>query len=459
VVAHYAGSANYKQADSDSKTVTVAKRNTTVVVIDSPSTPTSYGQSVTFTATVAGSGAGLGDPSVGSVTFIEGTCFSPTTTLAAATPINGSHQATFSSSTLDVGAHTVRACYGGSTNFGGSDGSKAHAVNDTLPTVALSGSNDLTAPEGSTHTYSFTITDPDPTDSWTFASSSYPDCGMGNTRVAGSATISGHSGSFQCKFLDGPSTAVVKVEVKDTYSATPSNEATQPVTVMNVVPTVTSFGGSLGVLSGPMVNGLTGTFTGFFSDPGVVDNPWVASFNWGGYADPATLILATQGTFSARPQFQSIGCAKTATVTVKDKDNGVSTVFTSAAVMVGGGAFLPPMTNQPVTDQLKNGQVLPVKVSITDCTGAPVNGLAPTIGLKQGDLTDANDNTVAAIPPTSVSGADTTGVMRQSSDGTYMYNLQVNLPALNQAWTVVITPNIPGYASTLTLRHKIIATK
>ena len=37
--------------------------------------------------------------------------------------------------------------------------------------------------------------------------------------------------------------------------------------------------------------------------------------------------------------------------------------------------------------------------------------------------------------------------------------MQVNLPALNQAWTVIITPNIPGYASTLTLRHKIIATK
>jgi hypothetical protein len=121
------------------------------------------------------------------------------------------------------------------------------------------------------------------------------------------------------------------------------------------------------------------------------------------------------------------------------------------------------MTNQPVTDQLKNGQVLPVKVSITDCIGAPITGLSPKIELRAGDQTDeVIDNAVDTIATVSVSAADTTGQMRQASDGTYIYNMKVNVPAnqLNTPFTVVITPNIgAGYASTITLRHKITATK
>ena len=52
--------------------------------------------------------------------------------------------------------------------------------------------------------------------------------------------------------------------------------------------------------------------------------------------------------------------------------------------------FLPPMTNQPVTNKLKNGQVLPVKIQINDCGGTAVNGLTPAIRLS-GDRTTTFD--------------------------------------------------------------------
>jgi hypothetical protein len=457
VKASFVGNDNYN-GSSDTKTIAIAKRNTDTSVV-AGSTTSNWGDSVTFTATVVGAGAGATDPKSGSVTFIEGgTCIAPATTFGDPVALDGSSKASLTTTTLSVGGHTVTACYGGSSNFNTSTGNVGHTVTNTAPTVAL-GANPFTANEGDTKTYSFTISDPDPADTWTFATG-YPTCGLGNT-VVGSPSISGtaKTGSFQCRFADGLVPAagnVVKVKVNDFHAAA-SNEDSQSVVVSNVAPTVTSFT-TANVLSGPMVNGLTGTFTYSFSDPGTTDNPWVASFNWNGFADPVTQTLATQaGTFNARPQFQTGGCGVKATVKVTDKDGGYGTL-TSAAVNVGTGAFLPPMTNQPVTDQLKNGQVLPVKVTIKDCSGNTISGLSPAITLKSGDLTDQNDNSTATITPDSVSSADTTGVMRAQSDGTYMYNMKINI-TVGQAYTVVITPNIPGYAQTLTLRHKIIATK
>jgi hypothetical protein len=458
VRASFAGNTNYKP-DSATKTLTLDKRNTTTSVV-ADSAASNWGSPVTFTATVVGAGAGAGDPTSGSVTFIEGgTCTAPTTTIGGPVTLDAYGKASVTTTTLSVGGHTVTACYGVSTNFNASSASIAHAVTNTAPIVTL-GTNALTANEGDIKMYSFAISDPDPADSWAFATG-YPSCGVGNTLVAGSTSINqvAKTGSFQCRFADGlvPALAsVVKVKVADFHLA-PSSEDTQSVVVSNVAPTVTSFT-TANVLSGSMVNGLTGTFTYSFSDPGSIDNSWVASFNWNGFADAVTQTLATQaGSFNARPQFQTGGCGVKATVKVTDKDGDYGTL-TSSTVNVGTGAFLPPMTNQPVTDQLKNGQVLPVKVTLKDCSGNPINGLSPTIALKQGDLTDQNDNSTDSIIPTSVSSADTNGVMRPQSDGTYMYNMKVNV-TVGQPYTVVITPTIPGYASSLTLRHKIIATK
>jgi hypothetical protein len=331
-------------------------------------------------------------------------------------------------------------------------------VVDTAPSVALAANNQLSGNEGTTYTYAFSITDSDPGDSWTFAAT-YPSCGPGNTLVGTPAINNAlKTGSFQCKFVDGPSTALLKVKVKDAASVA-SNEDTQSVVVSNLPPAVTFTGPN--VLSGLLVFGNTGSFSGSFTDPGVSDNPWVASFTWDGVADPATQTFAVNGsTFTAKPLFTSAGCTKVASVKVTDKDGGVGTQ--SKTISVGTGEFLPPMSGQPVTDKLKNGQVLPVKVRIADCNGNPIAGLSPKIELRQGDQTDGVlDDATTAITPESVSSADTTGFMRQSSDGTYIYNMRINFTnaQLNTPFTVVITPNILGYVSTETLRHKIMATK
>src|SRR5262249_10597691 len=110
-------------------------------------------------------------------------------------------------------------------------------VSNAAPTVTLSASNDLSVNEGTTHTYSFTITDPGQ-DGVTAVSVS---CGANGSPV-GIATFTDNangvnSGSFQCAFADGPATSTVSASATDSDGAT-GNSATQTVTVNNVAPTV-----------------------------------------------------------------------------------------------------------------------------------------------------------------------------------------------------------------------------
>ncbi len=230
-----------------------------------------------------------------------------------------------------------------------------------------------------------------------------------------------------------------------------SGSASSSVTVNNVAPAITSFAGTDSLI-GPLAFA-SSTFITNFTDPGAQDT-WTASFT---YPDgsPTQQVNSFASGQQITHQFAAAGCNKAVSATVADDDTGSATATTT--VNVGTGAFLPPMTNQPVTDKLRNGRVLPVKVRITDCSGNPVTNLTPAIRLVAGDQTSAADDTTDTITPPSVSSADTTGLMRLA-DGYYIYNLQVNLPALNADYTVIIYPYGTANAGQ-TLRRKIQATK
>jgi hypothetical protein len=244
------------------------------------------------------------------------------------------------------------------------------------------------------------------------------------------------------------------IAVGETKSCTITNDD------VNQAPVITSFTGT-NSLFGPLVF-VPSTFSGTFTDSAVADNPWTVNWSWDGVADnSATQTVGANGTTTHNfgPQshtYSASGCSHTATVKITDKDGASDTKTTT--VQVGTGAFLPPMTNQPVTNKLKNGQVLPVKIQITDCNGAGVNTLQPAIRLVAGDQTAIFDDSAVTITPPSVSSADTTGVMRSNgTDGSYIYNMSVNIP-LNTDYTVIIYPYGTGNSGA-TLRHVIQATK
>jgi hypothetical protein len=436
------------------------------------------------------------------------------------------------------------------TDKDGASDSKTFTVNVTngAPKVTLSTANDRSVNEGTTHTYSYSISDP----GQDTVQSVQPDCGDRGTLVSGSSTNDNTSGSFKCSFADGlsPATATsVSVSAKDSDGDTGAADS-QSVTVNNVAPTATA------AADQTATEGSSQSFTlGSFDDPGT-DSPWKVAVSWGdsatsspadrtatgslgsashtyadngaytvsvtvtdkdGSKDTKTFKVAvanvgptitsfsgtdylaganafvggggvastlttrftdpgadswtgaftyqdgsplteTKSPFVTGQQvnhtFASSGC-KSASVKVTDDDGGYDTASTT--IKVGTGAFQPPMTNQPVTDKLKNGQVLPVKVHVNDCSGAAATTLTPAIRLVKGDLTPQSDDTMTTITPTSTSAADTTGVMRSSGGGDYMYNMQVNLATLNTDYTVVVYPY--GTGSTVELGHVIQATK
>jgi uncharacterized protein (TIGR03437 family) len=109
IKATYNGDSNY---GGSSGTLTQVVKLNAIVTLTSSLNPATFGQSVTFSATVSPCCI-----ATGTVTFFDGS-----STLGSGTllPLNGIIQATFSTSSLSVGNHSITASYGGDTNDNGS---------------------------------------------------------------------------------------------------------------------------------------------------------------------------------------------------------------------------------------------------------------------------------------------------------------------------------------------------
>jgi hypothetical protein len=104
---------------------------TGTAVVSSSSSP-AWGDSVTFTATVTPPSGSSGTPT-GTVAFLDGNTSLGTGTLQL---VNGVDQATFSTSSLDVGDHTITAVYGGDSTFQGSiSGAVSVTVSQAAPVL------------------------------------------------------------------------------------------------------------------------------------------------------------------------------------------------------------------------------------------------------------------------------------------------------------------------------------
>jgi hypothetical protein len=155
ITAAYSGDSNFTSSSSAPLTQAVNQSGSATAVISSQN-PSATGQSATFTATVSAVAPGAGTPT-GTVTFQEGT-----STLASG-PLNGAGEATFTTSALTAGIHTIVATYGGDINYTGSNGNVVQAVNqgitNTTTTVVASANPSLL---GDNVTFTATVT-PAPT--------------------------------------------------------------------------------------------------------------------------------------------------------------------------------------------------------------------------------------------------------------------------------------------------------
>jgi hypothetical protein len=119
ITAYYSGDSTFAASSSAALSQTVKKAASQVLLVSSAA-PAVFGQSVTFTATLSAVSPGSGAPT-GTVTFYNGSAV-----LGTAAISNG--VASFTTGSLSVGSHTIKAAYGGDADFTGSSKSISQSV-------------------------------------------------------------------------------------------------------------------------------------------------------------------------------------------------------------------------------------------------------------------------------------------------------------------------------------------
>ncbi|MBF0554787.1 MAG: Ig-like domain repeat protein, partial [Nitrospirae bacterium] len=129
---------------------------TAATTLASSLNPSTYGASVTFTATVTGTSP------TGTVTFMDGT-----KTLGTAS-LSGSGQAAYSTSSLSVGTHSITAAYGGDTNNSSSTSAALNQAINAITTATTLVSSLNPSTYGTSVTFTATVTGTSPTGTVTF---------------------------------------------------------------------------------------------------------------------------------------------------------------------------------------------------------------------------------------------------------------------------------------------------
>lgn len=298
ITATYPGDGSMYDTSTSAPATQVVEQGTTTTVISSDQAPSVVGTNVTFTATIS-LVTGMGTPT-GPVDFKEGATTLGTSALSGT-------QATFTTSALSAGTHTIVATYAGDTSF---SGSTSAAFSQQVNTIGTSVAVVITPASPSAYMTALTIAASvssmmggTPTGTVTLTE--------GVTSV-GSTMLSNGAASFSSSSLAPGSHSLTVTYAGDGTHAGASSTVTQ---VVNKAPTVTGLASS----SAPSVSGQSVTFT-------------------------ATVSSSISGTPSGTVTFSSDGIALGGAVTLA---NGVATfttkqlaVATHAITAVYGGDTL-----------------------------------------------------------------------------------------------------------------------
>lgn len=196
ITATYGGDGNFSGSTSSglAQTVNQAGTNTALSASVNPST---YGQAVTFTATVGTTGGGS---PTGTVTFFDGG-----TQIGSGTVSGGIARLTTAATGLNAGSHMVTASYGGDVSFAGSNSTGWNQTVNAAATTTTLASNLNPSTLGQTVTFTATVT----------SSVSGTQSGTVSFYLDGSSTpvqttaLSGGAAQFSTSGLSGGSHTVV----------------------------------------------------------------------------------------------------------------------------------------------------------------------------------------------------------------------------------------------------------
>ncbi len=480
----------------------------TSTTVSASAQSSTYGQSLTFTATVSGqSGPALG----GSVSFYDGTP-SPGTLLGSAT-LNGADQATFATKALNAvsSPHQVYAVYGGSTHYASSTTTQPASVTITPATLTptLVGTVTKTYDGTTTATLSganYQLSGVVGTD---VVSLNNPTTGTYDTKDVGTAkmvTVSGLSlmGKDAGNYVLGSSTASGPVGM-----IIPKPLTVTGITAQNKVydgttsATIDTSGATLsGVIGGDNVSLVTTGATGVFADktvgnnkPVIVSGLSLSGTNQDDYsigpvigvtasitpapltinANPATMVYGDAVptlTYTVSPSTPLKGSDTPATAltgaleTAANPQSHVGTYpITQGSLSAVNGDYNITFTGASLT-------VTPAPLTITanDITkvyGAPVPTLSATyVGFKNGETaaslttppsltTTATATSPVGIYPISVAGGSsgdytitdvpgTLTVLQASTGASLSESVGSSVVGQGVAFSVQVTPVSPG---------------
>ena len=173
------GSASTTVTMSAPETVTANFSELTTTGLMSSQNPSTYGQSVTFTATITSSSAAT---PTGTVSFENGTGSLVTIKL-----VGGS--ASLTTSTLSVGSHTITAYYNGSTKYATSSSALSQTVDKAATTTTITNASPSPSTYGQPVTFTATVS------TTAGSASGNVEFKWGALRL-GSGTLSGGSASY-----------------------------------------------------------------------------------------------------------------------------------------------------------------------------------------------------------------------------------------------------------------------
>lgn len=253
------------------ETVSFTVHSTTTTTLTSSLNPSTSGASVTFTATVAGSG---GTPT-GSVSFKNGSTMLSTVSLS-------SGKATYTTSSLSVGSHSMTAVYAGGGNFVGSTSSVlTETVHYKTTTSVASSLNPSTYGAKVTFTATITSSGGTPTGTVTFKNGS---------STLGTGSLSSGKATFATSAL-----AVASHSITAVYAGSGNFAGSTSPVLTQVVNKATSSTALVSSLN-PSTFGAPVTLTATVSSPGGTPNGSVT------FKDGAT-TLATVSLSSGKAAF------------------------------------------------------------------------------------------------------------------------------------------------------------
>jgi hypothetical protein len=316
ITATYQSDPIFAMSSGDNSASPLVVQEATTTTVGTSLTSSVFGQNVTITATVAAQDAGAGTP-LGTVTFTEGS-----TVLASGVAVDATGKASFTTSGLSIGSHTITATFTGAPGWLSSTGNNSSApvvVSQDGTTTVLTASP-TSAVTGQTVTLTATVTANSPGSGTPGDTVTFKD---GST-VLGTATLnSSGQATLTTSALAVGSHTLTASYGGDTNFTSSSGSAPATVSAASTTTTLTSS-------ANPSVKNHAVTFTALVSAvaPGTGTPTGTVTFMDG------TTVLATVTLNSSGKATFTTSSLKVGTHPIKVIYNGSTKYLTSTSVIL-----------------------------------------------------------------------------------------------------------------------------